>query len=134
MSLLSEAETMAGEDSKGTVLSPDGPHPLLPETVKICGHIWKVGLLHPSVKRLQQHDGLCDPESHEIGILGGMPDTRTGEVFLHEIIEALDSLFALDMPHNTVQVLAVGLFQVLIDNDLLHPDFLGLVEEERILN
>ena len=122
------------DDLKGTVLSPEGVHPLLPEFLKIGVHMWRVGLLHPAVKRLQQHDGLCDPECQEIGILGGIPATRTGEVFLHEIIEALDSIYALDMPHNTIQVLAVGLFQVLMDNDLLDPEFLGLEQEARIIN
>ncbi len=111
-------------------LDPSKAHPQLPVELKIAGHIWQVGLLHPSIKKMQQADGLCDPENHEIAVVDGMPASRTVEVLIHEIIEALDATYALEMPHPTIQTLGVGIFQVFADNGLLHPEFLGLGDEE----
>ena len=116
-------------EKEPSFLNPAFPHPQLPMQLKIIGHIWNVGLLHPSLKKLQQHDGLCDPESHEIAIQDGLPPSRTIAVFIHEILEALDATFALETPHNTIQVLAEGLFQVFMDNGFFNMEFLGLEED-----
>lgn len=107
----------------------------LPNTLKIMGHTWKLGAVTPLAERLHGEftDGLCDLVRMEIAIHPEMPPSLVKETLLHEIIEALNGLMKLGLDHGTIQLLGLGLFQVLSDNGLLniHTGWQDLPEAAR---
>ena len=46
------------------------------------------------------------------------PREKTEEAFLHEIIEAVDSFYELDLPHIKINLLGEVLYQIFKDNQL----------------
>jgi hypothetical protein len=49
----------------------------------------------------------------------GYGSTRTKEVLLHELLEAINDQFELNLPHSSIQTIAAGYNQLLSDNRIL---------------
>ena len=54
----------------------------------------------------------------KIIIDSSLPEDKKQETLLHEIIEALNGYFSLDLDHEVITTLGFGLYQVLKDNKL----------------
>lgn len=89
----------------------------------------KIGGLNYSVKKVKDlardHDALgrCCGNSASIEIDMEIGKNVTDKVLLHEIIEAINFEYELNLEHPKISILASTLYQVLIDNK-------GLFEEE----
>jgi hypothetical protein len=55
--------------------------------------------------------------------------TRTKEVLLHELLEAINDQFELNLPHSSIQTIAAGYQQLLSDNKVLRELLLEEPEE-----
>lgn len=93
----------------------------LPDKLKIMGHTWKLGGMNPLVNRVNAEytDGICDSARMEIAILPDLQPSQVMEILIHETIEALNIMLALDLEHNIITLLGLGIFQVLGDNGFL---------------
>lgn len=54
----------------------------------------------------------------KITIDESLPQDKKEETLLHEIIEALNGYYSLNLEHRTISVLGFGLYQVLKENKL----------------
>ncbi len=88
----------------------------LPKTLKIGG-------LHYSVQRpdLIYEEGNTNlGEQQLLGLLirinRKLPDDQQFSTLLHEILEAINQMFALELEHKQIDTLEAALFQVLEDN------------------
>jgi len=90
---------------------------LIPSEIMIAEHLIKVFL---------KHDGglTCAGEwnswHQEIRVNndGGKPESTQAEVFLHEIFEAINNMFDLQLDHKTITLLSELVFQVIRRNKL----------------
>lgn len=80
------------------ILYPDGPLMLPSDDETEC-----FGLMvrHPDTGDLR------------IEVQDGMSNMRTFETTVHEMIEAVDTIYELDLPHKTIMALSAGLAQAL---------------------
>ena len=90
----------------------------IPEKVKIGGQTFSV-----TWKTLGNSSdtstGACQWGMNRIWLDSGFPRSVQESTFLHEIIEAIDGLFELELSHPTIKALEHALYEVLTDNDLL---------------
>lgn len=87
----------------------------------------KIGAISVEVKKVTARDvdNQGDYNNYHKIIKIRDDDTKEAdmaETFLHEILEAIDKLYNLQINHTTLTVLSMGLFSVIRDNRV---DFLG---------
>lgn len=63
--------------------------------------------------------GICFVNSLHIKIDKGVTQTNKETTLLHEILEAINSMYELELEHNKLQTLEASLYQVLKDNKIL---------------
>jgi len=107
------------------VRNEDTTYDFIPEVIDIMGHPWRVTDMHPAINQMAgdgngAYEGYCDAALQEIAILPGLPEDKAVEVLFHEIVESLNNIMTLDLEHTTIQLLALGFFQVLYGNDFLN--------------
>lgn len=88
---------------------------IIPSKVKIGSHTYTI--LRESSMR-GSGIGSCSPWELTIRVIddNGAKESRIAEALLHEIIEAIDSHYNLNLPHDKLTVLGELLFGVLRDN------------------
>lgn len=91
----------------------------IPTTIKIGGKDFKVEL-KDNLRREngQVSCGQCNASEQIITINPGFPQQTQESTLLHEILEAIDHMYELEMPHRVVCVLEETLYQVIRDNKL----------------
>lgn len=105
--------------------------------LKIAGHQWKTLFPYRFREREdisgQSDKALFEIRVSDIDLCGNKkPNTATIRTYLHEIIHAIDSFYCMDMlgkeidKEGLVEALAVGLTQVLLDNDLINKDVFNI--------
>lgn len=91
----------------------------LPTSLKILGHIYRVGTWKSAVKEgAGAVYGRCVPEELSIFVGTEFPDSQIEATLLHEIIEAINYHLELRLEHNQIQGLEAGLYSVLKENGL----------------
>ncbi len=97
----------------------------IPTKIKIGGHFLTI----KKVKSNELRDsGQYDNWYHIISINGdGTTESRQAEVLLHEIVEAINFKYDLQITHQTISTLSEVLFSVLTDNKL---DFTNIKGEK----
>jgi len=89
----------------------------LPDKLKIAGFEIPV-TERKELARQASIFGAFDPMKMTIGIEKDLCDQNKSEVLMHEVIEAINSIYDLGMSHNAIQVLGVTLRQFLLDNNI----------------
>lgn len=64
-------------------------------------------------------DGSTDFTNNIILIRDELSEENKQTTLLHEIIECINSIYDLNLNHQTIQTLEAGLFQIYKDNELL---------------
>lgn len=85
----------------------------IPCRIKLGGHEVAVEHRQTIVNENEECLGLCLPEQLKILIKQGMPKSREKEVFIHEVIEMINSLFELEMNHGQINTLALEIAGVI---------------------
>lgn len=57
--------------------------------------------------------GLCHKENRMIYLLKGLSDSRTTEVFIHEVLHAMEFEWGIVMPHRVVEQLEQAIVKLL---------------------
>lgn len=84
----------------------------IPETTSIGGHDITVELV--------EDEALPEDYGEYVDILKKIRINRVGqrsdreETYIHEIIEAVDTIFHLELPHSAIQTLGAGIYQALV--------------------
>ena len=92
---------------------------IIPKTLKIGGHIYEV-ILRDREKNDGCHDaGTCDNGFCKIWINESWAKSQQESTLLHEIIEAINFNYKLDLTETQIHGLETSLYQVLKDNNLL---------------
>lgn len=89
----------------------------IPEKLKIGGFEWRV----KEVKHLisdRERLGEMAPRTQEIVIEEESSEQQKEETLIHEIIEALNFLYNINLEHYQIELLGVTLHQVLKDNKI----------------
>ena len=86
--------------------------------VKIGGHRYKVIFKDLDKNEASNNCGYCRTTDNEIYINSSMSQEQQESTLLHEIIEAINFNYQLDLEHNKIQTLEATLYQVLKDNKL----------------
>jgi hypothetical protein len=87
---------------------------MIPDNVKI-GHL---AVPVKMVEELRDHDdeklmGRFIGQPSKIEIDEELEEEEKFETFLHEVLEGINSIFHLDMPHKNIQIASIGLAQAL---------------------
>jgi len=88
----------------------------LPEKVKIGPYDIKVEVVE-NIAIDREHGGEYFPRTLRISLDSSM-EKRHGEIFMHEVIEAINDIYNLSVDHDDMMVLGVTLYQVLKENKL----------------
>jgi len=90
----------------------------LPKEVKIGGLSYKVEEKDLNKEECNNNCGYCRTTEELIVINSELPDNVKESTLLHEIIEALNYNYQLELPHATIMTLEATLYQVIKDNKL----------------
>lgn len=90
----------------------------IPTTLKIFGYTYQVILEDRKRKRGVEAPATCNSGQHKIWIDINQCQEEQETCLLHEILEAFDYHFNLELPHKTIATLEAGLYQVLRENNL----------------
>jgi len=89
----------------------------LPASLNILGHDYSV-TLRENMARDSDRMGQCSSNRLAIEIDPSLPAQNQESVLIHEILEAIDFLLELDLPHVMISQIGTALYQVLKDNNL----------------
>lgn len=92
--------------------------PWEPFTIRICGKDWSVKW-QPDLLVTRECRAECRPHTLEIVFDPSLIEVNAREGLLHEVLEAIDQEFDLDIPHHAIEALGVVLHQALVDNPAL---------------
>jgi hypothetical protein len=88
----------------------------LPDKIKIGPYDIKVEIVH-NIAIDRDHGGEYSPRELTISLDSSI-EKRHGEIFVHEIVEAINDIYNLNINHDDMMVLGVALYQVLKENRL----------------
>lgn len=95
----------------------------IPKTVKIGGLNYTVELTDIEQGKAQSDSiGLHHARFTKIIIDNRLSSDKQESIFLHEILEALNLMYSLELEHKTIDILEAGLYQVLKDNKMLEGE------------
>ena len=90
----------------------------LPKILNICGHqfkiVYKKGLVHNQAPCW----GMCDTEKQIIYLVYGMSPTKKMEIFLHECLHAIETIYNLNLSEIAVKQLSLGILSAIRDNKI----------------
>lgn len=81
----------------------------IPKSFMLSGHTIRVFLEKVDDDELGYFLG----SEHKIGLDEGAEGPRLGEAFWHEVFEAINDFYELDLPHPKIQLLGMAIYQVL---------------------
>lgn len=95
----------------------------IPKKVNIAGYTYKVLI----VDELKADDtpqdkymlGQCDPVNFEIKILKGQSKIQEVSTYIHEVIEAINEHYAIDMRHRQIVAFENGMYQFLVGSGVI---------------
>ena len=106
----------------------------IPKTLKIGGLVFEVKIEHGVVAgREDVALGLCDTNLCVIKIDKVLGQSLKESVLLHEILEAINAMHELQLPHNAITTLETALYQILKDNRLLKEWYMVILSLGMIL-
>ena len=88
---------------------------IIPQVVKILGQEYKIEFL--GKKKGRNFIGRCFPHANIIQLDDRLCNDKMGEVFLHEVLHAIDENLELDIKHRSINRLAIAVYQFLKDNE-----------------
>ena len=86
---------------------------MLPKTIKLGGKKIKVSLVKKGSLGNGNNIGEWDPNNFTIEIENVPPQQRINECFVHEVIEAINSIYELKLRHWKINLLGEMLYQVI---------------------
>lgn len=89
----------------------------IPEQIKIGGYIVGVKEVE-NIMHDRRELGNYQPRTQEIQLDKANTDQQKEETFMHEIIEAITTIYDIDIDHHKLSVIATVLHQVMKDNRL----------------
>jgi hypothetical protein len=92
------------------------------DKVKIGGILYKVSKIK-DLARDRGHLGECCGNNATIGLDDNLHSDVERKVLLHEIIEAINFEYELELAHNKISTLESSLYQVIMDNKELIKSF-----------
>ena len=91
---------------------------VIPNKLKIGGHEYSVTETDNLLRDSQAAGHSCGNGLY-IGIDSSMPQSNKESTLLHEIIEQINYLNNLNLPHQVISTLETSLYQVFTENGLL---------------
>ena len=89
----------------------------IPDKVKVGPYDIKVEVVE-NIAIDRDHGGEYSPRKLTIELDKSI-EKRHGEIFMHEIIEAINDIYNLSIDHDDMMVLGVALYQVMKENKLI---------------
>lgn len=93
----------------------------IPEKIKIGGYIVSVEFVN-NLMTDWQHNGEYHPRIQTIKIDKDCSEQQKEETFLHELLEAITSIYDIQLEHRDLSLLAIVLHQVIKDNPGIFGD------------
>lgn len=90
----------------------------LPEKIKIGGFIINVEEIENLIVK-RNNLGEYSPTTNKISIDKSVTEQQKEETLLHEIMEAINCIYDIDLNHHQISIIATVLHQVLKDNELV---------------
>ena len=89
----------------------------IPDRIKIGPYNVEVEVVDHIVTD-REHGGEYSPRELKISLDRSL-EKRHGEIFIHEVIEAINDIYNLSIDHDDMMVLGVTLYQVMKENKLI---------------
>lgn len=89
----------------------------IPAKIKLLGH--DISVVRKKTKKKKKVLGYCNVDRNEIYLKKDLLGDRLNEVFFHESIHAVDSILELKLTERQVNNLAVGVYDLLKNNEML---------------
>ena len=89
----------------------------LPDEIKVGPYSIKVEIVD-SLAVDREHGGEYSPRELKISLDSSLRK-RHGEILMHEIVEAIDEIYDLNLNHHVISLLGIALYQVLKENKLV---------------
>jgi hypothetical protein len=93
-----------------------------PKTVKIGGHHYRIKW-KKNLARREDAAGRSCASNLAIHLDPDGSKSHIDEVFWHEVIEQINYLYELNLPHAQISILGAAFFQVLSDNPKIVKEF-----------
>lgn len=90
---------------------------IIPDSIRIGGHDVTIEVINGNTRFTKYGDYSKWDNRIRINSDGTVESTKA-ETFMHEIIEAIDTMNELGLPHNAIASLSEGLFAVIRNNKL----------------
>lgn len=90
---------------------------MVPDRIKIGGLELQVEQV-PGLAANRDRFGEFSSMEQKISIDASLPQSKKEETLLHEIMEALNNCYELELEHEKITILGFALYQVLKDNKL----------------
>lgn len=87
----------------------------IPDKVKIGGQTYRVRY-DAKMPTKRGHKGECDPMDNEITLDPLMIKSQQEQTFIHEILEAINFEYPVNLEHTQIELLDAVLYQVIKDN------------------
>lgn len=84
----------------------------IPKKIKVGGHIYKVQFV--DVEDIDRNCGEQNRARNTIRIRKDLPQSQIEETFIHEVLHAINGA----LKEETIDMLAMGIYQILVDNKL----------------
>jgi hypothetical protein len=91
------------------------------DKIKIAGQVYDVKY-NSKMPSKRGHNGECDSMDNEITIDPNLKMARQEQVLIHEIIEAINMEYPLELEHVQIEMLEVALYQIIVDNPDMFKD------------
>lgn len=91
--------------------------------MRILGQSWQI--IHTPGWLMMEDLGQCQALEQQILLRSGIKGQMAADTLLHEVIHAIEAIYALDLKEEQVRLVATGLTQVFQDN----PEFYGWIAE-----
>lgn len=88
---------------------------MIPDKIKIAGYEITIKIINKLIEK-REHLGEYSPMEQEISIDINNTKQQRFETFIHEIFEAIMSVYGIKLEHDKLNLLAVALHQVIMDN------------------
>ena len=89
----------------------------IPDKIKVGAYYFKV-YFEKNLSRSRDRFGEFRPSPQEIALDPDCTEDLQGETLLHEVVEALNWMYDMQLNHHIIALLGTGLHQILKENDL----------------
>jgi hypothetical protein len=94
----------------------------IPETITLAGFRIKT-IYNPTLLADRERYGEYCSRTMTITIDSNLSQQRKALTYVHELVEAIQDIYHLDMDENVIQAVGIGIHEIILQNNILFAQF-----------